>query len=80
MEHVKVNADLVLLGDVGLDAAWCEDGLLIVQPSRGPDATGLTTGVRLILDAQAADQLIDVLTEHHRPRTVTPLRAIAGGA
>jgi len=80
MRLIKVNSDVVLLGDVELEADWAEDGLLIVQPTREPDAVGLSTGVRLILDAEMIDNLADLLAEHRRPRPSVQLRAIAGGA
>jgi hypothetical protein len=76
MPHIKVNSDVILLGDVGLEADWAEDGLLIVQPAREPDAIGLTTGVRLILDAEVIDQLADLLDQHRRPRPAVRLRAV----
>jgi hypothetical protein len=80
MRLIKVNSDVVLLGDIELQADWAEDGLLIVQPTREPDAVGLSTGVRLILDAEVIDQLADLLEEHRRPRPAVRLRAVEGGA
>jgi hypothetical protein len=79
MRLVKVNSDVVLIGDVELEADWCEDGLLIVQPAREPDAIGLSTGVRLMFDADMIDKLADLLAEHRRPRPAVRLRAVEGG-
>jgi len=70
MSHVKVNSDLILLGDVELEAEWRADGLL---------AVGAAEGVRLILDAEAVDRLADLLDQHRRPRPAVRLRAVEGG-
>jgi hypothetical protein len=82
LPQVVMDVSALLTGDTAWEHEWTEDGYLLLTLPREPEQLAIRTGVRLLLDREAAEALLDALTAAYVPDATAParLRSIPGGA